>query len=336
METYKDSESPLIKKIYNAGIKSYMAFPLISEDKVIGLLEFSSDNPNEFNWISAENLREIVPLFTIALQRSLNQYETQLEAIIQDQFTSLHPSVEWRFFEDAEKIYQLRQRDEELKLDEIVFNNVYPLYGQSDIRRSTYERNRAIQADLIEQLNLAEEVLLKALKIRPLPILDQLDHELKSCITHLTKDINAGDEVKILSFLKKEVYPVFNNLASEDDRIAKEVKKYEDALNTKLGVIYKKRKAYEDSVMQLNKIMSKHFEKAQREAQKMFPHYVESYKTDGLEHNIYIGQSLVKHKKFSEMYLQNLRLWQLITLVDIENIVQKKRKNFPVPLEIAS
>ena len=336
LEGQQDSPSPLVKKLLNQGIKSFVAFPLISEGKIIGILEFASKKPNEFSLLTVESLKEIVPLFTIALQRSLNQYETKLEAIVQEQFTSLHQSVEWRFFEEAAKIYASNQREEEFKVDDIVFNNVYPLYGQSDIRSSTRQRNQGIQADMIEQLTLAQNVLAKAIKIKPLPILDQLDFEIKTCSNHLKDGINAGDEVKILEFLKKEVYPVFDNLAKEDDLLAKLVDEYKDALNPKLGVVYKKRKDYEDSVMKLNKIMSKQLEKAQKSAQAMYPHYIESYKTDGLEHNIYIGQSLVKHKVFNEMYLQNLRLWQLITICEIENLVHRKRDTLPVPLEVAS
>ena len=210
------------------------------------------------------------------------------------------------------------------------------MFGQSDIRNSTRQRNDGIRADMLEQLDLAQNVLAKAIKIIPLPILDQLDFEIKTYSNQLKNGINAGDEVKILEFLRKEVYPVFDNLAKEDKPIAQIVNEYKEALNPKLGVIYKKRKDYEVSVMKLNKIMSKQLEKAQKSAQAMYPHYIESYKTDGLEHNIYIGQSLVKHKVFNEMYLQNLRLWQLITICDIENLVHRKRHTLPVSLEVAS
>jgi hypothetical protein len=55
------------------------------------------------------------------------------------------------------------------------------------------------------------------------------------------------------------------------------------------------------------------------EAQKIFPHYFDRYKTDGVEHNMYIGQSITREQKFSEVMLQNLRLWQLNVMCEMEN-----------------
>ena len=51
----------------------------------------------------------------------------------------------------------------------------------------------------------------------------------------------------------------------------------------------------------------------------MFPHYFEKYKTDGVEHDMYIGASMVNHKTFAPIYLQNLRIWQLKVICEIEN-----------------
>jgi len=332
----EDSSSILIKSLINQGVRSFIAFPLVSEGKVIGVLELASEKINEFNLISVEALKEIIPIFTIALQRSQNQHETQLEAIIQAEFTSLHSTVEWRFFEEAQKIYLSNQRKEEYKIEDITFKDVYPLFGQSDIRNSTKERNKGIQSDMIAQLKLAEEVLKKVIKTKPLPFLDQLDFEIKSHIKHLTKGMGTGDEVRLLEFLNHEVDPVFESLSKENDLFSELINSYRKELDPKLGVVFRMRKAYEDSVTMINKILSRQLEKSQVSAQAMFPHYIESYKTDGIEHNIYIGQSLVKNKVFNEMYLHNLRLWQLITMCDIENLVYKKRTKLPIPLEIAS
>ena len=67
-----------------------------------------------------------------------------------------------------------------------------------------------------------------------------------------------------------------------------------DRLDNNLHVVYEKRKDYEQSVTLLNDRLAKFIDKKQEEAQEMFPHYFERYKTDGVEYNMYIGQSLVK------------------------------------------
>ena len=58
----------------------------------------------------------------------------------------------------------------------------------------------------------------------------------------------------------------------------------------------------------------------------MFPHYFELYKTDGVEHEIYVGDSLVKDNNFCPLYIKNLRLWQLMTMCEV---VQKSNELTP-------
>ena len=68
----------------------------------------------------------------------------------------------------------------------------------------------------------------------------------------------------------------------------------------------------------------------------MFPHFFERYKTDGVEHNMYIGSSISNEKKFSEVYLQNLKLWQLETMCVMENEHYNVKPTLPVQLDVAS
>ena len=58
--------------------------------------------------------------------------------------------------------------------EQIVFGDVYSLYGLSDIRGSSDERNRSIKEDLLDQLQLAHSVVADAARVRALPILDEL------------------------------------------------------------------------------------------------------------------------------------------------------------------
>ena len=68
----------------------------------------------------------------------------------------------------------------------------------------------------------------------------------------------------------------------------------------------------------------------------MFPHYFERYKTDGVEYNMYIGGSLVNDQEFNKLYLENLRLWQLETMCQIENVAFAMLSEMPYPLRVAS
>ena len=66
----------------------------------------------------------------------------------------------------------------------------------------------------------------------------------------------------------------------------------------------------------------------------MFLHYLEKYRTDGIEYNIYVGQSLLDKKKFDPIYLKNLRLWQLIVMCQIGRKIAKLQSKLPIPLKI--
>ncbi|HKO82018.1 MAG TPA: hypothetical protein VJU78_16540, partial [Chitinophagaceae bacterium] len=85
-----------------------------------------------------------------------------------------------------------------------------------------------------------------------------------------------------------------------------------------------------------NDKVSAYLDKTQLAAQNMFPHYFEKYKTDGVEHNLYIGQSLVNNKTFHSLYLQNLRLWQLLVMCETENAIHRIKPNLKTKLEICS
>jgi hypothetical protein len=64
----------------------------------------------------------------------------------------------------------------------------------------------------------------------------------------------------------------------------------------------------------------------------MFPHYFERQRTDGVDHTIYVGASLVESGEFDELYLRNLRLWQLMVTCGIARRTESIRPRLTVPL----
>ena len=82
--------------------------------------------------------------------------------------------------------------------------------------------------------------------------------------------------------------------------------------------------------------MSRIIDEEQVKAQKMYPHYFERYKTDGVEHNMYIGESITKEDNFNEIYLYNLRLWQLQVMCEMESIFYQNKENHPIDLDVTS
>ena len=331
------NQNHFYKNLKSKGIQSILLIPVSCSDESLSLLEIASPRPYELNSINQNKLKDIIPVFQAAVKRSTEEHQNVLEAIIQEHYTTLHPTVKWKFKEAAENYHnEIYKGIDNPKLDDIVFNNVHPLYGQSDIKGSSLARNEAIKGDLITQLGLAVEVLRKACEVEKIPIYDELMFRVEEYLIAVKKGLNAGDEIGILEFLKSEIYPVFNHVMNLDDELEHLVKIYMERLDKNLHVVYERRRKYEASVTNLNEQLTNYLDKKQEEAQAMFPHYFERYKTDGVEFNMYIGQSLTNHKEYNDLYLYNLRLWQLQIMCEMENVAFKLKDNLDHKLQIAS
>ncbi len=332
------NKNQFYKNLKAKSIQSIMLIPIITgSDDFFALLEIASPRPYELNSVNQDKLKDIIPVFQAAVKRTAEEHQNVLEATIQEHYTTIHPTVKWRFYQAAEKFQsEIFEGMKNAKLDDIVFKNIYPLYGQSDIKGSSLARNLAIKNDLITQLSLAVEVLDEACKIETMPIYDELMFRVEEYLGAVKKGLKAGDEIGILDFLKREIYPVFNHAKKLNGALEKLVGGYMNRLDKNLQVVYEQRKAYEESVTILNQELADHIDKKQADAQAMFPHYFERYKTDGVEFNMYIGQSLVNDKEFDDLYLHNLRIWQLQVMCEMENIANGLRDSLEFRLEVAS
>ena len=325
------------QNLYDSGIKSIILIPIeATANGDLALLEIASPRAYDLNSVNINKLKDIIPVFEAAVKRTSEERQNILEATIQENYTSIHSSVKWRFYEAAEKYHVQSQTSDNAKLDEIVFNNVYPLYGQSDIKGSSEARNKAIQEDLITQLSLGIAVLKDACKSESLPIYNELMFRVATYLKDVKEGLSAGDEINILEFLTREIYPVFNHIKEINNELSKKVSIYMNRLDKNLGVVYEKRKEYEKSVNILNEKLAKFIDNKQKDAQKMYAHYFERYKTDGVEFNMYIGESITKENSFDLIYLYNLRLWQLQTMCEMENIAYNERENMEQELRVAS
>jgi len=325
------------RTLENKGILSYIGIPLLKDNQIVGLLELGSPRKNELNSIIANKLNDILPSFNLAVERTLNEFETEIDSIIQEQCTAIHPSVKWKFAEEAEKVFQSRHlENEDIEIADIAFEEVMPLFGQIDIKGSSTARNDAIQADLLNQLELANEIFSAAQIDGKVSAYGEIQFRIQRNIEQLKSGLSAGQEASILEFMRSDVNSVFDHIQRVSPKAKTLITEYREALHPVLNMIYDKRKDYEESVTKINKQVSKMLDKAQLKAQKDFPHYFEKYKTDGVEFNCYIGQSISRNQQYHEIHLKNLRIWQLETMLKIERKLNEKRPSLPTPLDVAS
>lgn len=319
------------------GINSIIITPLVNKDnRVIGILEIGAPKAFQLTSFHKLKLKAVSPLFSMSLLRSREEIDNRIEAIMREEFTAMHPSVEWKFIEEAFEIMEKREVDPDFSnMNPIGFENIYPLYGQADIVGSSHLRNISIQADLIENLNLIKNVFKVAIKHITFPLLDLKLSDVEKNIKSIREGITSDDETRVLEFIKYEIHPLFEEVKNRNSEVDAEIISYYKKLDPSFGFIYQDRKKYEESVAKINEMISWVLNDAEKEGQKMIPHYFDEYKTDGVEYDIYTGQSLLKHGTFSEIHLHNLRLWQLMTMVEVTRKVEQLKATLDVPLDTA-
>ncbi len=339
------------QRLLDEGFRSVGVAPLRFRGAVIGLLEVASPGAGALNAFNTMKLGEVLGLFATALRRTLDEREDRMQAVIKRQCTAIHPVVEWRFREAARHLLDdtasppsgdPSEADEVVaemeaipEMEPIAFAGVYPLYGLSDIRNSSTQRNQAIAEDLSEQLSLGLAVVVEAAAYRPLPILDELGYRIERYAREVAERFGGQHEAGIVDFLRRDVESLFDTVAGFGPRVPERIGAYRAALDPDLGFLYDQRRRYEGAVALLNDTLSAHLDVQEAEAQAFAPHYFEKYKTDGVDHNIYAGAALLWDGGFDALMLRNLRLWQLQAMCGARWALDAVAAARPMPLEAA-
>jgi hypothetical protein len=323
----------IIKEIRTRGFNSIILALLRYDNEILGIIELGSPYVGDLNHLSLSKVGQVIPHFAAAVKRNAEDVESRVQKVITDKFTGIHPSVEWRFKEAALNLLYEQESGHQAEIEPIVFHEVYPLFGVSDIRASSTERNKAIQGDLIEHLQLVEKVLKQAIRLQSLPILEELKFSISKSLRRLKRGIMSEDEAAILEVIKKHVEPIFQYLGTHVPALQPHLEAYQRAMDPKLGLLYKRRKNFEESLTLINQTVSSYLDQEEKKAQDMYPHFFEKFKTDGVEFNIYVGASLVENKPFNLVFLKNLRLWQLMTMCEITRRTAALKSRLPMPLD---
>ena len=143
----------------------------------------------------------------------------------------------------------------------------------------------------------------------------------------------SDEETTIHDFLQNQVTSIFKHLKGTAPAIQKDIDAYFASLDKNIGMIYHHRKEFEESIAKINEQVSRFVDREQIAVQQIFPHYFERYVTDGVEFNIYIGQTLAPRKKFDELYLRNMRMWQLTTLAKASRLTNELSKQLSHPMK---
>lgn len=323
------------EKLINQNIKSFLLAPIIKENKLLGILELASSQTRALNSINANKLDLIMPFLEDTIIRSIEDMQNQIEAIIQKEYTTIHPSVYWKFKREAKNYFENYNISKDYSLKEIVFKEVFPLYGQIDIKGSSEHRNETLKTDLRNQLISILDILDHIKSNSNLLLIEQRKYEIQQLIEEIKAPLKTDTEQQIHHFIENEIHPILNSLKIEKGE-AEKIETYFASLDEKSGTYYHARKDFDETLAVINKKMASILDSKQIEAQTIYPHYFERFKTDGVEHNLYIGESIAPNIAFDKIYLSNLRLWQLQTICEMEFEHQRIKNELPYLLEVTS
>ncbi|HSM80862.1 MAG TPA: GAF domain-containing protein [Nodosilinea sp.] len=296
--------TPCEQDLLAQGVRSLLLIPLVMRSalgdhsaQMVGLVGLASPKPYAFDQADCSRATTLIPALTAAMRHS-----------VQDRFTNIHPSVRWRFEQEAERLSL------GLPPSPIVFEGVYPLYGISDIRGSSDERNRAIQQDLLTQFRLALAVVDAAHQAVNNALVGQLALDLADHIAALEQGVTVDSEVTLLRYLQGEVEGHFAYFAQHCPEAEAAIAQYQAAINTDHGCVYTARAVYDETIGHINGLLRDTWNQWQQSMQAITAHYCDLEATDGIDHMIYAGKAI--DSSFTEFQLKALRYEQLRAVCD--------------------
>ncbi len=323
----RECDTECDRALRKMGVRSMLLVPLVVKtvtregcvQRILGLVGMLCDRPNHFNRIDSQHAQELIPAFIAALRQAMQQRFSHIH--------NIHPSVEWRFIQEAER------RSWGLPQETIVFSEVYPLFGISDIRGSSEERNRAIQTDLLEQFRLALDIVDVVCVSQTTHLGQQLRLDLLDYIEHLKEKITVDMEVRAAEYLNEHLEVYFDYFLQCGPKVQDAVEAYRAACENEHNCVYCDRTRYDEMLHLITSELQETWTRWQEKMQKILPHYCDIECTDGMDHMIYVGKSI--DSRFSQFHLHSLRYEQLRAICDCGRTVFRLEADSQINMELA-
>jgi hypothetical protein len=313
----KDQDNfPMIEVLSGSGIKSYALFPLYYSGKLVGCLEVYSKVSNLFNTHTLSKLEPAFSLLAQLFQNVINDFNNQISHIITDKFTSIQPAVQWRFYEAAYHYMLDAARHEQLKLEAINFRSVQPFYAAIDIKDSSVQRNFAIRKDLNLHFELLANTLHAIAHHSESCLMDHLPSDSLICQFKEHKILSDAEILRIEDYLLRQLPPFLEGLKESRPELSEIISNYFELTGPK-GLVFSNRLQYETSMQTVNGKINSMLTDFNAELQEIYPCYFEKFRTDGVEFDIYLGQSIAPELPMPKNLVQQFRLRHLRAVAKI-------------------
>jgi len=328
----EDTNYPMLKLLVEVGIRSYALFPLYYNAKLVGCLELYTTDQSQFNGNTLTKIEAAFPLLAQLFQNIITDFNNDIQDVITDKFTALQPAIQWRFHEVAYNYIQSGARERNLPVEPIFFRNVYPFYGAIDIRNSSVQRNSAIRRDLYTHFEILEGTI-AAIKSRILLCKEnEIPHEEAIWNYKNLDELSDREILKTEDYLQRQIPSSLQHLKSVHPELCGIVDEYFKSTGHD-GKVFEHRNRYEKSMQMINVAVTRHLDEFNAALQNVYPSYFEKFRTDGVEFDIYLGQSIAPQIRFSDDLLGKFRLRQLRVMAEIAQTTNNLGPYFSLPLE---
>jgi len=321
----------LLNAFLQMGFNGYALLPVFYNNEVVGVLEAGVRDAALLDETLLNRIDPAIPILGQLMYQSQTEFTANITSVIRTHFTSIQPSVVWKFNEVAWDYIKNQGRDSMNKMEEIRFEQVYPLYGAVDIRNSTIERNNALRKDMRYYFLLVKNVL-NQLNVSNKNIVAELTGEADNFLKQ-TETLFTGNEESVLDAFIKRLNLYLNEVEASESHNKNIIKKYFKEIDPKNGRVYSNSRILENSMQYVNYIIGGHLEKMHEDLLNKYPVYFEKIRTDGIEYDIYLGQSISPKQPYKKSYLNELRLMQLKNMAAITKLVHLSARSLPVPLQ---
>jgi len=303
-------EIPIHDLLESKKVKVYACLPLLFKQKVVGILEIYAFKEVLFFENILAKIAVALPLLSQLTKNSADHFSDQINDVVRQHFTVLQPAVLWKFHLAAWNYLQKEQKKEAgAAIESITFDDVYAIYGAIDIKDSTLKRNDALLKDihnmLDESISISDKLIIAgypAEKIKTSCV------KFKSRYQHA---VTLKDEIAILTFLRLYLKPLLMPLAEQEPDYLAYANAYLEQVGNGNGASHVNRNILEQKIGQLNEDITGFMAGMIEDLQKLHPGYIKTFRTDGIESDIYIGQSITPRSKLDGGKIRAYRALQL-------------------------
>lgn len=327
------NDQVFIQILEDNGITNYLGIPLFHTNRFVGFIEIYSKH-NNFDKNDALKLKPYLPHFAQLSNDFVAYLKNQLNNIILQNYTSIQPALQWRFNEVAVSYFsQLNSYKETAKLDKIIFKDVYPIYGAVDIKDSTRIRNAAQKQTLLHHLESLKQLYEELINYQDFAYLLFYGENIENAYQCIRDKGIEKNIVNLRAFLEKNVPKFLAEIKPKLEDNVKLLITIDEIERNNALILDPSNDPFEKSLGALTKMIKSEYDDLNKQLQSIFPCYFETFRTDGVEYDAYIGQSITPTSTFRDEMLHEMCKHQILSMI---RVVQKSRTlstDLPLPLK---